>query len=72
MALELRWTDQGPQFMVQDSQPAPGHTDELVGRHLRRDEVIGTPLASRVFSLVDQVWAGDGRIREVTEAGAPG
>lgn len=69
VALELRLTDHGPQFMVRDSQPRPGEQDDLAGRYLRRDEVIGMPLAERVFSLVDLVWTRDSRIEELTREG---
>jgi hypothetical protein len=66
VALELRWTEQGPQFMVRDAEAGGAHLDELVGRRLRRDEVIGTPLARQVFDWVDWIWLGDPRIAEVT------
>lgn len=38
----------------------------LVGRGLRRDEVIGTPLARDVFALIDAIWLQDDRIAEVS------
>jgi len=41
---------------------------DLVGRALRRDEVIGTPLAPVAFELVDAIWMQDERIGELTGA----
>jgi hypothetical protein len=51
--------------MVIDSATRSVAKNELVGRALPRAEVMGTPLAERVFSLVDAVWLGDGRIGEI-------
>jgi hypothetical protein len=65
VSLEFRRTDQGPQFMVIDSATRPVATNELVGRALSREEVIGTTLSQRVFALVDAVWLGDDRITEI-------
>jgi len=38
---------------------------DLLGRSLLRAEVVGTPLASEVFALVDAIWLTDSRIAEV-------
>jgi hypothetical protein len=38
---------------------------DLVARGLRRDEVIGTPLAQAVFDIIDAIWVQDGRIAQV-------
>ncbi len=37
----------------------------LCGRALERTEVIGTPLANEVFSLVDSLWLTEPRIEEI-------
>ena len=65
VSLEFRRTPQGPQFMVIDSATRSVAKNELVGCALSRAEVMGTPLAERVFSFVDAVWLGDGRIGEI-------
>jgi len=66
IALEYRRTDQGPAFMVIDASKRPFAPNELVGRVLRRDEVIGTTFATDAFELVDAIWLHDNRISEVS------
>jgi hypothetical protein len=51
--------------MVIDSGHRPANTSQLCGRALKRADVIGTPLASEVFQLVDAIWLQDARIAEV-------
>jgi hypothetical protein len=69
VSLEFRRTDTGPWFAVIDAAPREVARSELVGRALARTEVMGTPLAQRVFDMIDVIWAGDERILEVTETG---
>jgi len=52
--------------MVIDASTRRFAQNELVGRALRRDEVIGTTLATDAFELVDAIWLHDGRISEVS------
>lgn len=66
VALEYRRTDQGPAFMVIDASTRPFAQSELVGRALRRDEVLGTTSATAAFELVDAIWLNDSRIVEVS------
>jgi hypothetical protein len=61
----FRHTDTGPWFMVIDSADRAVAKNELVGKALARDEVIGTPLAPRVFDMLDAIWADDNRLAEV-------
>src|SRR5262245_28532805 len=65
ISLEFRRTDQGPSFMVIDSQGRPAASNSLVGKSLSREEVIGTPLAQVAFDVVDAIWLGDDRISEI-------
>jgi hypothetical protein len=65
VSLELRRTDSGPAFMVIDSVQRPVGSSDLVARALSRSEVIGTPLASAAFEMVDAIWLQDPRIAEV-------
>jgi hypothetical protein len=69
VSLEFRRTEQGPQFMVIDATDRPIARGELVSRALRRDEVIGTPLAKQVFDIIDAIWLQDQRIEEIRGAG---
>jgi hypothetical protein len=65
VSLAFRRTDNGPAFMVIDGATRPIARSELVGKTLRRDEIMGTPLAGGVFDLVDVIWSQDDRIEEV-------
>jgi hypothetical protein len=49
-----------PQFMVVNAD------NHALAKGLRREEVIGTPLATSLFSLLDFVWLQDHRIHELT------
>lgn len=70
VSLSYRVTDQGPQFTVTDAAGRPAADGQIASLALRRDQVIGTPLAPEVFALVDAVWLQDERIRELTDAAA--
>jgi hypothetical protein len=50
-----------PAIMVIDAASRPAAQSTLAGRSLARSEVIGTPLAERVFDLVDAIYEQDGR-----------
>jgi hypothetical protein len=55
-----------PEFMVIDAARRPAALNsELAAVALRRDEVIGTPLAAEVFAMLDAIWLGDNRIAEL-------
>lgn len=62
VSLEFR---HGAGVMVIDASARDISKNALVGRGLRRDEVVGTPLATRVFEVVDVIWSADTRIAEV-------
>ena len=66
VSLAFRRTEGGPAFMGADATARPSARHELVGRALRRADVLGTEIATRAFELVDAIWLGDPRIREVT------
>jgi hypothetical protein len=51
--------------MVVDAENSSAGQSELVGRALRREEVIGTELAETTFAMLDAIWLQDGRIDEV-------
>jgi hypothetical protein len=55
----------GGSFMVVDAESRFARKSELCGRAMRRAEVVGTPFAPEVFSLLDGVWLGDPRVAEV-------
>jgi len=49
-----------PALMVIDAR-AKFQDGELAGHRLRREDVIGTPLAPQLFSIVDAIYLQDGR-----------
>ncbi|GAA5165352.1 hypothetical protein [Viridibacterium curvum] len=55
----------GGSFMVTDASSRAGLYGDLFGRAMLRAEVVGTPLASEVFALVDALWLTEPRIAEV-------
>jgi hypothetical protein len=60
VALAYRVTAKGAGFMVIDAKKRDD--DELVSKALKRDDVIGTPLADEVFALADAVYLNDPRL----------
>lgn len=52
-----------PGVMVIDADSRPHTSNGLAGSALRRDEVVGTPLASQVFAIFDAVLLQDPRLR---------
>lgn len=65
VALAYRLLDSGPTFMVIDAETRPVADPSFVGRALRRDDVIGTTTADKVFAIADAVLAQDERIAEI-------
>ena len=65
VALAYRLMEGGPAFMVIEAADRPAAGNALVGRSLRRSEVIGRPVATQAFSLVDAILAQDDRIAEL-------
>ena len=55
--------------MVIDATERPIAAGDLVGRALRREEVIDTPLAKQAFDIIDAIWLQDQRIEEIRGAG---
>ena len=50
-----------PALMVIDAAERPAANGSLAQTALSRSDVVGTPLASRVFSMVDAIYEQDGR-----------
>ena len=51
--------------MVANGKGRRADDRSLCGRALGRDEVVGTQLADRVFSLVDSLWLTEPRIEGI-------
>lgn len=65
VSLAYRLFDDGPQFMVIDGHDRPAAKNELVEHVLRREEVIGKPIAKQAFDIVDAILARDERVVEL-------
>jgi hypothetical protein len=65
VSLLFRPASNGGSFMVIDAQDRLASMQDLCGRAMRRVEVVSTPLAQEVFTLVDAIWLTDARIAEV-------
>jgi hypothetical protein len=65
VALEYRIVEGSPQFMVVDAQGRLTSDQDIAGFALKRSEIIGTPLAPRVFALIDAIYIGDPRLDEI-------
>jgi len=65
VSLAYRLFEHGPEFMVIDGQDRPSARSELVGRVLRRTEVVGRPIAQQAFAAVDAILAQDTRVVEL-------
>lgn len=63
--LRFRPAPDGGSFMDIDAGDRRRSNKPLFSRSLRRDEIVGTPLASQVFQLVDAIWLTDPRIEAV-------
>lgn len=61
--LLYRLVDGQPAFMVGNAE---AKQDGLSAHALRREQVVGTPMAAEIFKLVDAIWDDDGRIRELS------
>lgn len=69
VSVEFRRTDKGLGFMVIDATDREVSRNELVERGLRRDEVVGTALATEAFDIIDTIWLKDERIAEIRGPG---
>src|SRR5262249_6036444 len=55
VSLAYRLAEDGPQFMVIDGHDRPSAKSDLVGRVLRRAEVVGLPISKQAFAAVDAI-----------------
>jgi len=65
VSLLYRISESGPGFMVINADERNIAKSELVGRALKRDEVVGQPISRDVFALCDALLAQDDRIAEL-------
>jgi hypothetical protein len=65
VSLEYRITEKGPFLTVIDAHGRDHADGTLAKRALRRDDVIGKPLAKKVFAICDEIFLQDDRIAEL-------
>jgi S-adenosylmethionine synthetase len=66
VSLEYRIGETGPSVMVIDAHGRDHADPSLIKRVLRREDVIGTPLAKQVFAICDAILLLDERLVEIT------
>jgi hypothetical protein len=66
VSVSLAYSVEHGSFMVRHRGRYSWNADDLAGfgDSLDRDQVIGTPLAERVFSVVDHIWLTNPYVRE--------
>jgi len=66
VAVSLGYSFEHASFMVRHVGDYPWDEDDRrdVGELLDRDGVIGTPLAKRVFEIVDDIWSSDPYVQD--------
>jgi hypothetical protein len=62
VAVALREVETGPAFAVVDAAERPVAASPLVGEALKRQQVIGKPIAGTVFAICDAIFLQDPRI----------
>jgi hypothetical protein len=62
ISLEFRNLPTGPAFMVIDASSRPVSRSTLTSNALRREDVIGTSVASDVFAICDVIFVDDPRL----------
>lgn len=65
VSLEYRIGDTGPSVMVIDAHGRDHANGKLAKRALSRDEVIGKPIAKKVFAICDAILFLDERVVEI-------
>jgi len=65
VSLAYRVLQTGPSFMVQNANARKIGSSSLVSQALDRNDVIGQPIAEKVFAICDAIYIGDPRISEL-------
>lgn len=66
-SLEYRVLENRGEFMVIDAITRPVANTSVANEALRRDQIIGTPLAEGIFAIVDAIFTRDERIQEIRD-----
>lgn len=62
VALLLRQLDGGPAFMVIDAAQTSWSQEDELGQPTKRERVVGTPLGSEAFAILDAIALQDERV----------
>jgi hypothetical protein len=65
VSLEYRIGDSGPSVMVIDAHGRDHANGKLAKRALRREDVVGKPIAKEVFAICDAILLLDERVVEI-------
>jgi hypothetical protein len=66
----LRFHESKPNFTVVNAEELEWRDESLVGFHLSREQVMGSPVAKTAFALIDEIVAHDPRVRGFIESQA--
>lgn len=67
----LHFCESKPNFTVVDAEELEWRDESLVGCHLKREQVIGSPVAKTAFALIDEIVLHDPRVRGLIDTQAP-
>jgi hypothetical protein len=71
VSLYYRVVNDEPSVMVVDAEKQTADKHLIAAGALTRDDVIGTPLATEVFEIVDAVFLGDNRLADLQDPAEP-
>jgi len=67
VAMEGRFLESGPGFMVVDAASSAWGNAEFLGAKLSRSDALSSPVSKEAFSIVDRLIQDDVRIKEFIE-----
>ncbi len=65
VSLEYRPGEDGGSLIVINGEGHNADGRSICGRALQREEIVETPLSTKVFALIDALWLTEPRIAEV-------
>ena len=69
-AASFKYSSSGGGFMAIDASSRPFANDStLFDQALSREEIVGSPLSSALYNLLDAIWLQDSRIAEIQGGG---
>jgi hypothetical protein len=65
LSILYRPASDGGSFMIVDAQQRAQQFHTLTNKGMLREEVVGTPLATEAFAMIDAIWLRDPRIHSL-------